>query len=297
MLLVLPDDIVQHAEAAREHRLPCSRVLTQQPSESTNLPPTDIGLDIGLNAYGAFDNDPAAAESFLRKVRSARRSAAFYEAAKGSSDEDLRRILNLSQPHWADGDIFKYALHEGDLANTYNTNTSTTMLVSALFVTISASLLLNPPSGIAMFNGQSRDQNDAYVRVFFYGMFLATISFAISILAGSATFMQQTGGIGVESDAPIVFAELAVLNTLTWATLISGVVMFSVGACTLVLAMYNTTDALIAVSFAAFVFLAISVHMFFKDLLLSKKIKELRSECLRRYLAHPPTPAQKPASD
>ncbi len=63
-----------------------------------------------LNAYGNFDNDPAAAESFLRKVRSARKSAAFFEAAKCSSDENLRRTLNLAQPHWADADIFKYAL-------------------------------------------------------------------------------------------------------------------------------------------------------------------------------------------
>jgi hypothetical protein len=247
-----------------------------------------------LNAYGNFDNDSAAAESFLRKVRSARKSAAFFEAAKCSSDEDLRRTLNLAQPHWADADIFKYALTEGDFANSVNTITSTTMLVSesALFVTISASLLLNPPSGIAMFNGQSRDQNDAFVRVFFYGMYLATVSFAVSILAGSAIFLQQNRGVGVESDTPIVFAELNVLSTLTWGTLISGVLMFSVGACALVLAMYNTTDTLIAVSFTAIVLFALGIHGFLKDKLLSGKVNKLRSESLRKLIARNEQPSR-----
>jgi hypothetical protein len=95
----------------------------------------------------------------------------------------------------------------------------------------------------------------------------------------------QSGGVGVESDTPMVFAELLVVLNLTWMTLIAGVVMLSVGAFALVLAMYNTTDAFIAVSFAASVFFAMSVHLFFKDKFLSHKIPELRNASLHRFIA------------
>eukprot|EP00906_Rhabdomonas_costata_P038836 RCo054976 len=127
--------------------------------------------------------------------------------------------------------VVQFALSQHEHNNFLN-GLATTMLVSALLLTIAAALLLNPP-GFASFSDSSPPSSDSpVVRVFFYSAFLSVVLYMLSICAGTVVSTQYNM-VRRDSEIPVFLWKLNRLVLLNWTTLIAGIL--TTGVMTLVL--------------------------------------------------------------
>lgn len=127
---------------------------------------------------------------------------------------------------------------------------NTCLLVSALLLTITAGLLLNPPAFTALGHDPVTDRN-VKTRVFFYSLMVANFMFVLCILSGTFFYLQCDRGVWAESDMPAFSWGMRYYFRVCWMSLTLGCTSFTITFTVNHLLTFFVTDAWVAIGIYA----------------------------------------------
>lgn len=220
------------------------------PSASTNGAPW-VGQPANPTNFGGegYGPTPAPFEERLTAAQLAR-----YHAAQRSFKfvSDVRWSFMSTNPKPLPADVIartndlclRYCLEPPGVLHERSTKIVTTcIIVAALMFSLSSGLLINPPSMQLFEHRASLSGNDVYIRVYFYGLFCATLMFLLNLIVGTKLLLLRDPPDG---------EELPLYDNMKWdiasmaAFLVVGLIAFVTGMCSALLASYDSMDATIA---------------------------------------------------
>ena len=122
----------------------------------------------------------------------------------------------------------------------------------------------------------------SHVRIMFWGLLLASTSFLLCIMAGSAMFLQSDGGVVFDSEIPAFFLNMQFLSIISWASLMVGGTLFTFGVFPIILATYGTVDAWAGIGVCIFVMLIFAYKGNRSNTLFNMHLRQRRLYYLRR---------------
>eukprot|EP00906_Rhabdomonas_costata_P029152 RCo041154 len=127
---------------------------------------------------------------------------------------------------------------------------STCMLVSALFLTISAALLFNPPA-FGSFQGSELPSFETFAsRLYFYSLLVSVVLFFSSIGSGTTLYFQFYYCVNRECEVPTFFWKMSHIILLTWVPMLAGIFATCAGGLALVFMTFPRLDAWIGIGFS-----------------------------------------------
>lgn len=137
----------------------------------------------------------------------------------------------------------------GDYRSTQVTLVTNQLVVSALFITLVAPFLLNPPTFSVFSDSSPYVSNDHIVRFFFFTMSASVMSFLISVLCATAVLVQMQSA-WTDDELPAFMYICRHILRSAWVSQVAAIVLFLISACVMIVATYTSPDRWVAVGIA-----------------------------------------------